>query len=68
MESNHLNKPVYRPKRKKKTQKPTVKVTINTRNSKGTNIVSGLNAPIKRYRLAWSSRHGSVVNKSNWHP
>ena len=36
MGSNHLNKPVYRSKRKKK--KPIVKTTINTRNSKRTNM------------------------------
>ena len=36
MESNHLNKPVYRSKKKKK--KTIVKVTIKTGNSKRTNI------------------------------
>ena len=41
MESNHLNKPVYKPKRKNKTKqnKKTlfVKAVINTRNSKRIN-------------------------------
>ena len=35
MESHHLNKPVYKSKRKKKC---VVKVTVNTRNSKMTNM------------------------------
>ena len=40
MESNHLNKPVYRSKMEQKPilRKPIVKVTINTRNSKRTHM------------------------------
>ena len=37
MESNYLNKPAYRSKRGKK-KKPTIKVMINTMNSKRRNM------------------------------
>ena len=38
LESNHLNKPAYRSQSGGKKKKPTVKVMINTRNSKKTNM------------------------------